>query len=201
MVFYRRDLKDRIDAAVFPGLQGGPHNHTIAALAVALKQANTPEFKTYQQQVVANCQALAQRMQKLGYTIVSGGTDNHLILVDLKPNSIDGARVQSVLDLVSITLNKNSVPGDKSAMVPGGMRIGTPALTTRGFKEAEFVQVADFIARAVKIAQDCQQQTPAPGKLKEFKAYLEGEGAGRQDIKALREEVEALANSFPMPGL
>lgn len=201
MVFYRRDLKDRIDSAVFPGLQGGPHNHTIAALAVALKQAKAPEFKVYQQQVVANCQALAQRMQKLGYTIVSGGTDNHLILVDLKPNGIDGARVQSVLDLVSITLNKNSVPGDKSAMVPGGMRIGTPALTTRGFQEAEFVQVADFIDKAVKIAKDCQQKTPAPGKLKEFKAYLDGEGGSRQDIKQLREEVEALANSFPMPGL
>jgi glycine hydroxymethyltransferase len=95
----------------------------------------------------------------------TGGTDNHLILVDLKPNSIDGARVQTVLDLVSITLNKNSVPGDKSAMVPGGMRIGTPALTTRGFKEAEFVQVAEFIDRAVKIASDCQAKTSAPGGL------------------------------------
>ena len=93
-----------------------------------------------------------------------GGTDNHLILVDLKPAGIDGARVQSVLDEVSITLNKNSVPGDKSAMTPGGMRIGTPALTTRGFKQADFVQVAEFIDRAVKIAQDCQKQTPAPGE-------------------------------------
>jgi glycine hydroxymethyltransferase len=201
MVFYRRDLKDRIDSAVFPGLQGGPHNHTIAALAVALKQAKTPEFQQYQQQVVANCQALSQRMTELGYSIVSGGTDNHLILVDLKPNSIDGARVQTVLDLVSITLNKNSVPGDKSAMVPGGMRIGTPALTTRGFKEEDFVQVANFIDRAVKIAKDCQAKTPAPGKLKEFKAYMESEGASRQDIAQLRQEVEELATSFPMPGL
>lgn len=170
-------------------------------MAVALTQADTAEFKQYQQQVVANCQALSNRMQKLGYTIVSGGTDNHLILVDLKPNSIDGARVQSVLDLVSITLNKNSVPGDKSAMVPGGMRIGTPALTTRGFKEDEFVQVADFIDRAVKIAKDCQAKTPAPGKLKEFKAYMASEGEQRQDIAQLRQEVEALATSFPMPGL
>eukprot|EP00775_Hariotina_reticulata_P013285 gene13285-13416_t len=185
MIFYRKDLKDKIDSAVFPGLQGGPHNHTISALAVALKQAATPEFNLYQQQVVRNCQALAQRMQELGYTIVSGGTDNHLILVDLKPSGIDGARVQNVLDLVSITLNKNSVP----------------ALTTRGFKEAEFVQVANFIDRAVKIAQDCQAKTPAPGKLKEFKAYLDSEGAGRQDIAQLRQEVEALATSFPMPGL
>eukprot|EP00879_Flechtneria_rotunda_P009888 GHRR01010340.1.p1 GENE.GHRR01010340.1~~GHRR01010340.1.p1 ORF type:complete len:491 (+),score=156.78 GHRR01010340.1:161-1633(+) len=201
MIFYKKDLKDKIDSAVFPGLQGGPHNHTIAALAVALKQANTTEFKQYQQQVVANCQALAARMQHLGYTIVSGGTDNHLILVDLKSNSIDGARVQGVLDLVSITLNKNSVPGDKSAMVPGGMRIGTPALTTRGFKESEFVQVADFIDRAVTIAKDCQANTPAPGKLREFKAYLQEVGSQRQDILQLKQEVEALSTSFPMPGL
>jgi glycine hydroxymethyltransferase len=109
--------------------------------------ANTAEFKTYQKQVVANCQALCTRLQQLGYHIVSGGTDNHLVLVDMKPAGIDGARLQSVLDEVSITLNKNSVPGDKSAIIPGGIRIGTPALTTRGFKEADFVQVADFIDR------------------------------------------------------
>lgn len=83
----------------------------------------------------------------LGYTLVSGGTDNHLVLVDLKPSGIDGARVQSVLDLASITVNKNSVPGDKSAIIPGGVRIGTPALTTRGFKEDDFVRVADFLDR------------------------------------------------------
>jgi len=201
MVFYKKDLKDQIDSAVFPGLQGGPHNHTISALAVALKQANTQEFKQYQQQVVANCQALSKRMTELGYTIVSGGTDNHLILVDLKPNGIDGARVQNVLDEVHITLNKNSVPGDKSAMVPGGMRIGTPALTTRGFKEADFVKVAEYIHRAVEIAKDCRDKTPAPGKLKEFKAYLANEGQQREDIKQLRKEVEGLAASFPMPGL
>ena len=87
------------------------------------------------------------RLMELGYTLVSGGTDNHLVLVDLKPSGIDGARVQSVLDLASITVNKNSVPGDKSAIIPGGVRIGTPALTTRGFKEAEFSKVADFLDR------------------------------------------------------
>ncbi|KAG2429396.1 hypothetical protein HYH02_014053 [Chlamydomonas schloesseri] len=201
MIFYRRELKDKIDQAVFPGLQGGPHNHTISALAVALKMANTEEFRTYQKQVVANCAALCGRLQQHGYKIVSDGTDNHLVLLDLKPAGIDGARVQTVLDAVSITLNKNSVPGDKSAMVPGGIRIGTPALTTRGFQEKDFEQVADFIHRAIAIAKDCQAKTPAPGKLKEFKEYLEGAGAARPDIAALRAEVEALASSFPMPGL
>mmetsp|Transcript_10267 Transcript_10267/g.22009 ORF Transcript_10267/g.22009 Transcript_10267/m.22009 type:complete len:499 (+) Transcript_10267:121-1617(+) len=201
MIFYRKQYKEQIDQAVFPGLQGGPHNHTISALAVALKQANTEEFRQYQKQVVSNCQALSKRLQENGYTVVSGGTDNHLILVDLKPSGIDGARVQSVLDEVSITLNKNSVPGDKSAIIPGGIRVGTPALTTRGFKETDFIKVADFIHRAVVIAKECAAATPAPGKLKEFKEYLHATGKNRADVKALREEVEALASSFPMPGL
>ncbi|KAF5827161.1 serine hydroxymethyltransferase 3 [Dunaliella salina] len=201
MIFYRRELKDAIDAAVFPGLQGGPHNHTISALAVALKMANTPEFVAYQKQVIANAQAVSKRMVELGYGVVSGGTDNHLILVDLKPQGVDGARVQTVLDEVHITLNKNSVPGDKSAIVPGGIRIGTPALTTRGFKEAEFVRIADFINRACMIAKDCAAKTPQPAKLKEFKEYMATEGCKRADIAALREEVEALAVDFPMPGL
>uniref|UniRef100_A0A7S3QT21 Serine hydroxymethyltransferase n=1 Tax=Dunaliella tertiolecta TaxID=3047 RepID=A0A7S3QT21_DUNTE len=201
MIFYRRELKEAIDQAVFPGLQGGPHNHTISALAVALKMANTPEFVEYQKQVVANSKAMSKRMVELGYGVVSGGTDNHLILVDLKPQGVDGARVQTVLDEVHITLNKNSVPGDKSAIVPGGIRIGAPALTTRGFKEAEFVQIADFIDRACKIAKDCAAKTPQPAKLKEFKEYMASEGNKRADIAALREEVEAMALGFPMPGL
>lgn len=201
MIFYRKQYKEQIDSAVFPGLQGGPHNHTISALAVALKQANTEEFRVYQQQVVANCKAICKRLQDLGYTVVSNGTDNHLILVDLKPSGIDGARLQSVLDEVSITLNKNSVPGDKSAVIPGGIRIGTPALTTRGFKESDFIRVGDLIHRAVLIAKDCASKVPVGSKLKEYKEYVEKEGRGREDVKKLREEVEAWANTFPMPGL
>eukprot|EP00798_Chlamydomonas_sp_ICE-L_P026045 gene26045-11743_t len=201
MIFYRKQFKEAIDQAVFPGLQGGPHNHTITALSVALKQAAAPEFVTYQKQVVANCKAMSDRLVELGYTIVSGGSDNHLILVDLKPAGVDGARAQGVLDEVSITLNKNSVPGDKSAIVPGGIRVGTPALTTRGFKEAEFVKVADFLDRSVKIAKECAENTPAPAKLKDFKEYMAVEGRNRSDIALLKAEVEALASSFPMPGL
>lgn len=201
MIFYRKHLESEINQAVFPGLQGGPHNHTIAGLAVALRAAAAPEFKEYQKQVVANAQALATRLQQLGYTIVSGGTDNHLILVDLKPSGIDGARVQTVLDLVSITLNKNSVPGDQSAVIPGGIRVGTPALTTRGFKEEDFERVAEFIDRGVKIALDLKASTPAPAKLKDYIGHANGVGAARDDVKQLRAEVEAFAGSFPMPGL
>jgi glycine hydroxymethyltransferase len=140
-------------------------------------------------------------MQDLGYHVVSNGTDNHLILVDLKPSGIDGARLQSVLDEVHITLNKNSVPGDKSAVVPGGIRIGTPALTTRGFVESDFQRVAELIHRAVLIAKDCQSKLPAGSKLKEYKEYVEKEGRAREDVKVLAEEVHAWASTFPMPGL
>jgi glycine hydroxymethyltransferase len=170
-------------------------------LAVALRAAATPEFKEYQKQVVSNARALSARLQELGYCIVSGGTDNHLILVDLKPSGIDGARVQTVLDLVSITLNKNSVAGDQSAVVPGGIRVGTPALTTRGFKEEDFKRVAEFIDRGVKIALELKASTPAPGKLKDFSAHANSVGANMDQVKQLKAEVEAFASSFPMPGL
>ncbi|DBB01947.1 hypothetical protein WJX77_005106 [Trebouxia sp. C0004] len=200
MIFYRKDLEEAINQSVFPGLQGGPHNHTISGIAVALKMAQSSEFKAYQQQIVDNCRALADRLMALGYTLVSGGTDNHLILVDLKPSGVDGARAQSVLDLASITINKNSVPGDMSAIIPGGVRIGTPALTTRGFKQDDFVRIADFLDRGIKIAIDLKNSTPEDGKLRAFHRHLKA-NADRSDIQKLREEVEAFATDFPMPGL
>jgi len=201
MIFYRRDLKDAIDGAVFPGLQGGPHNHTIAALAVALGQAKTPGFADYQARVVANSKAMCARLQELGYEVVSGGTDNHLALVDLKPSGTDGSRAQLVFDAAHITLNKNSVPADTSAMNPGGIRVGTPAMTTRGLGEADFVRVADFLHRGVQIAKAVQAEAPAPGKLKEYRAHLAATGGQREDLRALAADVEAFAASFPMPGL
>lgn len=201
MIFYRKELGDEIDQAVFPGLQGGPHNHTISGLAVALKAAQAPEFVGYQKQVKKNAKALADKLLELGYTLVSGGTDNHLVLVDLKPSGVDGARVQKVLDEASITLNKNSVPGDKSAVVPGGVRIGTPALTTRGFTESDFIKVAEFIDRGCKIAVDLKKNTPGDGKLRAFNKYLNEQGGQRSDLKQLKEDVEKFASQFPMPGL
>ncbi len=136
------DLESRINFAVFPGLQGGPHNHTISALATALLQAASPEFKAYQRQVLANAAAFAGALQGSGgFTLVSGGTSNHLVLVDLRPQGLDGARVERVCELAGLSLNKNTVPGDKSALVPSGIRMGAPALTSRGLDEADFVQV------------------------------------------------------------
>ena len=201
MVFYKLQYKDRIDQAVFPGLQGGPHNHTIAGIAVSLKMANTAEFREYSRQIVANCRAMAEKMASWGYTIISGGTDNHLILVDLKSKGIDGARIQHTLDLVHITLNKNSVPGDKSAMNPGGVRIGTPAMTTRGCDEEAFVKIAEFINRAVEITVELKANTPAPGKLPDFIKYASEVEGTHEGIQKLKADVTSFAMSYPMPGL
>ncbi|XP_058074006.1 serine hydroxymethyltransferase 3, chloroplastic [Magnolia sinica] len=207
MIFFKKDpilgvdLETAINNAVFPGLQGGPHNHTIAGLAVCLKLVQSPEYKDYQGQVVANCKALAARLVELGYKLVSGGSDNHLILVDLRPLGIDGARAEKILDMSSITLNKNSVPGDKSALVPGGIRIGTPAMTTRGFKEANFVAVADFIHEGVQIALEAKASVSGT-KLKDFMDLVESSNFPlKVRISDLKRRVEVLTNQFPLPGV
>jgi len=164
-------LDERVNFAVFPMLQGGPHNHTIAALATALKDVRSPEFNDYQVRVVKNCQRLGEALHARGYDLVSGGTDNHLLLVDLRSKGIDGARAERVLELSRIATNKNTVPGDKSALVPSGIRIGTPALTSRGFAEDDFEQVAEFFDRAVQISVNLKQSLAADGQktLKKFK--------------------------------
>ncbi|KAL6125636.1 hypothetical protein ACLB2K_073691 [Fragaria x ananassa] len=207
MIFFKKDpvlgvdLETAINNAVFPGLQGGPHNHTIGGLAVCLKHAQSPEFKAYQNQVVSNCRALASRLVELGYKLVSGGSDNHLVLVDLRPFGIDGARVEKILDMASITLNKNSVPGDKSALMPGGIRIGTPAMTTRGFTEKDFIATADYIHEGVRIAIDAKDKAPA-SKLQEFLKYVATPEFPLIDqVSDLRTKVEALTTQFPMPGV
>ncbi|GLJ47439.1 hypothetical protein SUGI_1001200 [Cryptomeria japonica] len=207
MIFFKKepvlgiDLETAINNAVFPGLQGGPHNHTIGGLAVCLKQAVTPEFKAYQLQVVANCRALAKRLLDLGYTLVSGGSDNHLVLLDLRPLGIDGARAEKVLDASSITLNKNSVPGDKSAMVPGGIRIGTPALTTRGLLEGDFIRVADLIHEGIQIGIKVKGSVQGT-KLKDFTEFIESDDfKQRSDISDLKRQVESFASQFPLPGV
>ena len=135
-----------VDKQVFPGIQGGPLEHVIAAKAVALGEALAPEFKAYATQVVRNAQALAAALVERGYAIVSGGTDTHLMLVDLRPKQVTGKEAQELLDRAGITVNKNTIPGDpQKAFVTSGVRIGTPAVTTRGFTEAEMLKVAEFI--------------------------------------------------------
>ena len=197
MIFFRKDERDfekKINDAVFPGLQGGPHDHQVAAIATQLREVATPEFKQYCKQIKANAKALAQALMDKGYTVCTNGTDNHLILWDVRPLGLTGSKVEKVCDLINISLNKNTVHGDRSAQSPGGVRIGTPALTTRGLKEADFVKVAGFLDRAVKIALDVQKVSGK--KLKDYVVALDS----NKDIPVLAHDVAVFATSFPLPG-
>ncbi|XP_050687614.1 serine hydroxymethyltransferase, mitochondrial-like isoform X2 [Eriocheir sinensis] len=192
------DFEQNINFALFPGLQGGPHNHAIAAVAVALRQAATPEFKAYQQQVLSNCKTMAEALLNRGYKLVSGGTDNHLVLVDLRPKGLDGARVETVCNSCNITVNKNSVPGDKSALVPGGLRLGTPALTSRSLKNKDFEYVVELLDEACTIALEAKGKSGK--KLVDFKATLESDGDIKSKIGELKGKVNKFSLNFPMPG-
>lgn len=193
------NLEGPINSAVFPGLQGGPHNHTIAALAVALKMAQAPEFVKYQSQVLSNASTLANALDKRGYSLVSGGTDNHLMLVNLKPSGIDGARTERVLELSGIALNKNTVPGDVSAFNPGGIRIGTHAMTTRGCMESDFEAIGGYLDRGISIAKQIKAASGEGAKMKQFRETLAA-GEGKAEIEALRQEVEAFSRGFEVVG-
>merc|ERR1711862_954689 len=152
------DIKERIDMAVFPGLQGGPHNHQIGALAAQLLEVKSPEFVEYSKKVCANAKALAAALMAKGHKLASDGTDNHLILWDLRPHGLTGGKVEKVCDAVSISLNRNCVHGDSSALAPGGVRIGAPSMTTRGCKNQEFQKIAEFLDRVVQIAISVQKE-------------------------------------------
>mmetsp|Transcript_47617 Transcript_47617/g.92963 ORF Transcript_47617/g.92963 Transcript_47617/m.92963 type:complete len:513 (+) Transcript_47617:77-1615(+) len=194
------DLEEKINFAVFPGLQGGPHNHTIGALATCLKQANTEEFKDYQKQVLKNASTLADELNARGYTLVSGGTDNHLVLIDLKTSrGIDGARVERVLELACMATNKNTIPGDTSALTPGGIRMGAPAMTSRGLLEDDFKKIAEFFDRAVTITQDLKKRDEGK-KLKGFRNMCAQGPSVHPDLVQLRKEVSEFSSSFPTVG-
>lgn len=167
-----------IDKAVFPGLQGGPHEHTIAGKAVAFGEAMKPEFKEYAAQVKKNAYHLAEEMKKRGFKLVSDGTDTHLILADLTNKGVPGKEAQHALDEVGITLNKNTVPDDpRSPFDPSGIRFGTPAVTTRGMKEAEMEKIADWIDRVIQSPSDTRE------------------------LQKIKEEVTAMCQNFPVPGI
>merc|ERR1711920_1062345 len=200
MIFFKYtdklpDIKERIDMAVFPALQGGPHNHQIGALAAQLKEVNTPDFVEYSKNVVANANVLAETLKEKGHKLASDGTDNHLVLWDVRPHGLTGSKIEKVCDAVSISLNRNAVHGDASALSPGGVRIGAPSMTTRGCGNDEFKKIGLFLDRCCQIALKVQEEKGK--KLKDFEAGLE-ENA---DVKALKSEVEAWAISFGYPGL
>lgn len=178
MIMCKEKYAKAIDRAVFPGLQGGPHEHAIAAKAIAYKEALEPSFKEYAKQIILNAQTLAAELMNFGFDIMSGGTDNHLMLIDLTNKNVTGKQAQEALDLAGITVNKNTVPFDKrSPMDPSGIRLGTPAITTRGMKEAEMKWLARVINDAVTNWQDT-------AKLTELKA-----------------EVKDVCAKFPVPGI
>ncbi len=155
MILCRAEHAKTIDSKIFPGLQGGPLMHVIAAKAVALKEALTPDFKLYQQQIISNAKALANGLMQKGFRLVSGGTDNHLMLVDLRQSELTGKVAQETLDKARITVNKNTVPFEtRSPFVTSGIRIGTPAVTSRGMKEKEMATIAEFISRALNHVGD-----------------------------------------------
>ena len=179
LILCKEKYAKAIDSAVFPGVQGGPLMHVIAAKAVALKEAMTPEFKEYSGQVVKNAKVLAKAMAEKGWRIVSGGTDNHLMLVDVTVKGFNGKQVQELLDKVKITVNKNTIPFDKESPFKGsGVRLGTPAVTTRGMKEKEMELIAELITETMKAPED------------------------EASLSKIRSRVEALTQKFPLyPGL
>jgi glycine hydroxymethyltransferase len=164
-----------LNSRVFPGSQGGPLMHIIAAKAVALKEALAPEFKEYQRQIIKNAKAMADELKNQGFRLVSGGTDNHMMLVDLIAKGVTGKEAQEALDRAAITVNKNSIPFDtKGPQVTSGIRIGTPAVTTRGMKENEMRQIASYIAEVIKNITN------------------------EKKIKAVAQKVKTLCDQFPL---
>ncbi len=171
MIMCKEDMAEKIDKSVFPGTQGGPLEHCIAAKAVAFKEALTDEFKEYQRQTLANATALAEALTGHGFRIVSGGTDNHLMLVDMRPKSITGRDAERAMGRVRITANRNTIPFDpEKPFIASGVRLGTPALTTRGMKEPEMVVIASLIDRAIAAAGDEDAQKKLKDEVRELVA-------------------------------
>jgi glycine hydroxymethyltransferase len=169
LILCKEQFAKTVNSQIFPGIQGGPLMHVIAAKAVAFREALTPEFKAYQRQIVSNAKALAEALQKAGLRLCSGGTDNHLMLVDLRPKKLTGKVAEEVLGKAGITVNKNMIPFDpEKPMVTSGVRVGTPAITTRGMKEAEMAIVGQLIGEALDHASDDAHLARIRGKVKEL---------------------------------
>ncbi|KAM9954641.1 hypothetical protein ACTFIW_003241 [Dictyostelium discoideum] len=189
------DIESKINFAVFPSLQGGPHENVIAGVAVALKEADSQEFKEYALQVKKNAAAIGNALMNKGYKLVTNGTDNHLILWDLRPKELTGNKFEKAADIANITVNKNAVHGDTNAISPGGIRIGSSALTSRGLKEADFEKIADFLDRIVSISLEIQGRVGK--KLVDFVVEINKS----KELLDLRKEVEEFSSKFTLPGI
>jgi glycine hydroxymethyltransferase len=169
IVMCKLEFAKDIDRAVFPGLQGGPHNHTTAGIAVAAKEASTPEFKAYAHAVVANAKVLAEGLLGKGFSLVTGGTDNHLILIDLRSKNVTGKVAAQALDRAGIVGNYNSIPFDpRKPFDPSGFRIGTPSITSRGMGKDEMLKLADFMGQVVSAPDDAKLTERIAAQVKEM---------------------------------
>lgn len=194
LIFFKKEFENIINESVFPGLQGGPHQNVIAAVATQLNEVQKPEFKLYIQQVKKNIKVLGEELKNYGYKLQTDGTDNHILLVDLRPNNISGSKIEKLSELVSISINKNSVPGDKSALSPGGIRLGSASLTSRGFVEDDFKRVGDFLHQVIVLALKIQETS---GKsLKEFEKCCNT--IFKNEIDNLRNSVNLFASKFDL---
>ena len=194
VIFSKKELNEKIDFAVFPMLQGGPHNHQIAAIATQFLEVQSPEFKQYAIQVKKNAKELASQLIKRNHKLVTDGTDNHLMLWDVRPIGLNGNKIEKLCERAHITLNKNSIVGDKSAATPGGVRIGTPAITTRGCVETDMEDVAEFLHRASMLCIDIQKKSGK--KITDFVEAIDK----NQDVVKLGEDVKKWSTGFSIPG-
>lgn len=195
------DLWEKIDKAVFPGLQGGPHDNQTAAIAVALEEASTPVFKKYGEQIVKNSKALAKELLQFGFNLVSGGSDNHLILIDLSNKNVNGALAALALEIAGIVLNKNAVPNDPMPpFYPSGIRLGTPALTSRGMKEKDMIKVANWINQVIEEVSG-NELPKEKGERSEFWKKFRKEIVKNKRLLKMNKEVSSFAKKFPLPGV
>jgi len=190
MIFYKKEFEEKINFSVFPGIQGGPHMNQIGALCYQLKYVKTEEYKKYIIQVKKNAVIMVEELKNLGYKICGNSTVNHIILIDLNNLNITGSKIEKICEYVDISINKNSVPGDKSALNPCGIRLGTSALTTRGFKEDDIKIVVKFLDKIIKIALDIQKISGT--KLKDFIEHMRN----NEELILIKKNINNFANNY-----
>jgi len=195
LIFYKNSLKECIDFSVFPGTQGGAHYNTISAVATALHQVSSIEFKDYALSVQLNARVLANELTSLGFTIVTGGTDNHLMLIDLTSHGISGSKFEKIAEMCGMSLNKNTIPADRSALNPNGIRIGTPAMTSRGFNETDFKLTARWLLDILHICKAIQVYA-STNKLSDFTKVIHTK---EKSIERLKTTISNHCSGFPHP--
>ena len=191
LIFFKKEFEQQINEAVFPGLQGGPHENQIAAVATQLREVQAPQFKEYIKQVRSNAQTLSSALEGKGFTIITGGTDNHLMLVDLRNKGLSGGKAEKILEYVNISVNKNTIPGDLSALNPSGIRIGTPAITTRGLKEKDMFYLADILSRIIDVGAKIQTEKE-PKSIKDFVGHFKD----YTELNSIRDGINLFMSNF-----